>query len=497
MVEASGGYGDRRRGFTRVSSTEEQEEDIEHVLVTNYSSRARQQAVVHPKSDDGGVIQCGSRKVQQVKLILGIVLLYMWVSMSLTLLDKWLMTGMGFNAPLTLISLTYLIMHLVSLSIRTWLRHRGVEEGGGGGDASHLVQRLSWHQWAWKVFPVAAASGLEVGTSALGLKVMHVGVHTMVRSTVPIFVLLFSVGMGLQEFRCGLLAVVMLVSGGVTLLFSGQRNDQEEDFPMDGFLLTLLSGMLAGLKWTLSQVLLQGRGLYGRGAITVGEHIHPFTLLHYMSLSSAASLVPFALALELGALHEMAITFSGHRIVKTGLMIVAVSLLAFMLVLAEFSFIRRVSSLSLCIIAVVKELLLVMFSVLVLGEHLSGRTGLGFFVTMVGVTLYKLVPKGPPQDLPLKNGGGGRQDTASTPLGSLKYSGVSVTPDRSEENGGSGRNKDKEEWQRSQPRGGRLAPIAATSAAPPQGLETMSSEGRLAGGEDAADDAADADALRP
>ncbi|CAN0496804.1 unnamed protein product, partial [Ectocarpus sp. 12 AP-2014] len=320
MVEARGGYGDRRRGFTRVSSTEEQEEDIEHVLVLNSSSRARQQAVAHPNSDDGGVMRCGSRKVQQVNLILGIVLLYMWVSMSLTLLDKWLMTGMGFNAPLTLISLTYLIMHLVSLSIRTWLRHRGVEEGDNGGNASHLVQRLSWHQWAWKVFPVAAASGLEVGTSALGLKVMHVGVHTMVRSTVPIFVLLFSVGMGLQEFRCGLLAVVMLVSGGVTLLFSGQRSDQEEDFPMDGFLLTLLSGMLAGLKWTLSQVLLQGRGLYGKGAVTVGEHIHPFTLLHYMSLSSAAS-------------------FSGHRMVKTGLTIVAVSLLAFMLVLAEFSFI--------------------------------------------------------------------------------------------------------------------------------------------------------------
>lgn len=37
------------------------------------------------------------------------------------------------------------------------------------------------------------------------------------------------------------------------------------------------------------------------------------------------------------------------------------------------------------------------FSVSVLGEHLSGRTGLGFFVTMVGVSLYKLVPKGPPQ----------------------------------------------------------------------------------------------------
>lgn len=50
----------------------------------------------------------------------------------------------------------------------------------------------------WAVFGYHAFTYVQVGTSALGLKVMHVGVHTMVRSTVPIFVLLFSVGMGLQ-----------------------------------------------------------------------------------------------------------------------------------------------------------------------------------------------------------------------------------------------------------------------------------------------------------
>ena len=57
-----------------------------------------------------------------------------------------------------------------------------------------------------------------------------------------------------QEFRCGLLAVVLLVSGGVSLMFSGEGSDNQADLPIEGFLLTLLSGMLAGLKWTLSQV---------------------------------------------------------------------------------------------------------------------------------------------------------------------------------------------------------------------------------------------------
>lgn len=44
-----------------------------------------------------------------------------------------------------------------------------------------------------------------------------------------------------------------------------------------------------------------------------------------------------------------------------------------------------------------KELLLVLFSVGFLGEHLGGRSCLGFAATMVGVGLYKLVPKRSPQ----------------------------------------------------------------------------------------------------
>lgn len=44
-----------------------------------------------------------------------------------------------------------------------------------------------------------------------------------------------------------------------------------------------------------------------------------------------------------------------------------------------------------------QELLLVLFSVAFLGEHLGGRSCLGFSVTMVGVGLYKLVPKRSPE----------------------------------------------------------------------------------------------------
>lgn len=53
--------------------------------------------------------------------------------------------------------------------------------------------------------------------------------------------------------RLALILVVIMVSCGVAFLSSGEHEDLDP-FPFESFLLTLFSGVLAGLKWTLSQV---------------------------------------------------------------------------------------------------------------------------------------------------------------------------------------------------------------------------------------------------
>ena len=63
---------------------------------------------------------------------------------------------LAFNAPLTMIALTYFLMHVMSLALREGLRYRARSE------AAPLVRRLSLAEWSLKVLPVAAASGLEV-----------------------------------------------------------------------------------------------------------------------------------------------------------------------------------------------------------------------------------------------------------------------------------------------------------------------------------------------
>lgn len=66
-------------------------------------------------------------------------------------------TDFGFDAPLTLVMITYFIMFIFSSIIRWRLYTRGT-----GMDGVAPVQELSWSQWLRKVAPVAAASGLEV-----------------------------------------------------------------------------------------------------------------------------------------------------------------------------------------------------------------------------------------------------------------------------------------------------------------------------------------------
>lgn len=68
--------------------------------------------------------------------------------------------------------LTYFLMHLASSLIRACSRR----QGGSSDGEQVILQTLSLSQWAWKVFPVAAASGLEVRPTALGLQYQIYGV---------------------------------------------------------------------------------------------------------------------------------------------------------------------------------------------------------------------------------------------------------------------------------------------------------------------------------
>lgn len=55
--------------------------------------------------------------------------------------------------------------------------------------------------------------------------------------------------------------VVVIISAGLGLLVAG-----ETEFNLAGFVIVMVASALSGLRWTITQVLLQGTDAHGTGA---------------------------------------------------------------------------------------------------------------------------------------------------------------------------------------------------------------------------------------
>lgn len=80
--------------------------------------------------------------------------------------------------------------------------------------------------------------------------------YTMTKSTCIIFILAFSLSFGLEQKRPSLIVVVCLIGAGLFLF-----TYQSTQFNLEGFLLVLSASALAGLRWTLAQLVMQRKDL--------------------------------------------------------------------------------------------------------------------------------------------------------------------------------------------------------------------------------------------
>ena len=71
-----------------------------------------------------------------------------------------------------------------------------------------------------------------------------------------------------------LAAVVFIISCGLGLLVAG-----ETDFNLAGFVIVMVASALSGLRWTITQVLLQGSNAHGTGACHIPPIQGPWNMI--------------------------------------------------------------------------------------------------------------------------------------------------------------------------------------------------------------------------
>ncbi|XP_066092047.1 solute carrier family 35 member C2 isoform X3 [Saccopteryx bilineata] len=200
--------------------------------------------------------------VWKAVLTLGLVLLYYCFSIGITFYNKWLTKS--FHFPLFMTMLHLAVIFLFSALSRALVQC-----------SSHRARVvLSWTDYLRRVAPTALATALDVGLSNWSFLYITVSLYTMTKSSAVLFILIFSLIFKLEELRAALVLVVLLIAGGLFMF-----TYKSTQFNMEGFALVLGASFIGGIRWTLTQILLQKAELGLQNPIDTMFHLQPLMFL--------------------------------------------------------------------------------------------------------------------------------------------------------------------------------------------------------------------------
>lgn len=200
--------------------------------------------------------------VWKAVLTLGLVLLYYCFSIGITFYNKWLTKS--FHFPLFMTMLHLAVIFLFSALCRALVQC-----------SSHRARVvLSWADYLRRVAPTALATALDVGLSNWSFLYITVSLYTMTKSSAVLFILIFSLIFKLEELRAALVLVVLLIAGGLFMF-----TYKSTQFNVEGFALVLGASFIGGIRWTLTQMLLQKAELGLQNPIDTMFHLQPLVFL--------------------------------------------------------------------------------------------------------------------------------------------------------------------------------------------------------------------------
>ncbi|ELW48246.1 Solute carrier family 35 member C2 [Tupaia chinensis] len=318
--------------------------------------------------------------VWKAVLTVGLVLLYYCFSIGITFYNKWLTKvtqgrgatvaiaqGQSFHFPLFMTMLHLAVIFLFSALSRALVQC-----------SSHRARVvLSWTDYLRRVAPTALATALDVGLSNWSFLYITVSLYTMTKSSAVLFILIFSLIFKLEELRAALVLVVLLIAGGLFMF-----TYKSTQFNLEGFALVLGASFIGGIRWTLTQMLLQKAELGLQNPIDTMFHLQPLMFLGLFPLFAVFE------GLHLSTSEKI------FRFQDAGLLLRVLGslflggILAFGLGFSEFLLVSRTSSLTLSIAGIFKEVCTLLLAAHLLGDQISLLNWLGFALCLSGISLH-------------------------------------------------------------------------------------------------------------
>ncbi|CAH2302169.1 solute carrier family 35 member C2 isoform X1 [Pelobates cultripes] len=298
-------------------------------------------------------------------LTVGLVVFYYCFSIGITFYNKWLLKGFHFPLFMTMV-------HLLMIFVLSAISREIVKCYSGRTRVT-----LSWTNYLKKVAPTAVATALDIGLSNWSFLYITVSLYTMTKSSAVLFILFFSLVFKLEEPTAGLILVVLLISGGLFMF-----TFKSTQFNSEGFILVLAASCLGGVRWTLTQILMQKAELGLANPIDTMYHLQPLMFLSLFPLFLGIEGLHVSTSDQLFRYHDI------HALLLLLSALCAGGLLAFGLGYSEFLLVSKTSSLTLSIAGIFKELCILLLATHLLGDEMSLLNWLGFAVCISGIALH-------------------------------------------------------------------------------------------------------------
>lgn len=282
------------------------------------------------------------------------VLIWMSISISVILFNKWLLAFSGFPYPIALTSWHMLFCSTVGfLCVRVFKVVK-----------SH---NMTAHTYTRRVLPIGLLYAASLWLSNASYLYLSVSFIQMTKSLMPGLVYASGVLLGTEKFSSTVTANMLLIAFGVVVCAFGEMN-----LVLKGLMTQLAALGFEASRLTLVQILINSQGL----------NMNPLQSLYYISPACLLCLsVPLVLV-EIGPIMaDLTLKFYPS-------VFLANALAAFVLNLAVFLLIGKTSALTMNIAGVIKDWMLIFFSFSLFHAPVTKLNLAGYAFCCSGVAIY-------------------------------------------------------------------------------------------------------------
>lgn len=295
----------------------------------------------------------------------GLIIIYYVPSIGLTFYQGWLIKELKF--PITIVLTHFIMKFCLAWACRAgYTFHTGLER-----------VTLGWSQMLGRVGVVAVVAALDIALSQWSFQYINVALYTMTKSSSIIFILFWGITLGLEKKHWSFVLIVLMIGAGL-FMFTWQSTE----FVLLGFSMVFAASFLSGIRWTVSQLIMQ-RAQYNLK--------NPFDMIYHVQPLMIIVCIPFAVGIEGVRVATSASMFrfsSLSSLLRTLSLVAGGGVIAFLMECAEFLLVSHTSSLTLSLAGIVKEIVTMVLAVVFQDSDMSPLNVAGLVVCMAGISLH-------------------------------------------------------------------------------------------------------------